>query len=373
MTRGDHQESLSIRRTAWKGIRKHFDSISTIAIVTIALRAAAFLPLLLCVDFGGKLPTWMGLIAGAAIYIAGAVPMRFWSREKMRRMFYSRHLNHRQQKVYEKWLKTGLLRYARGLVWGLPFLAGLVYFTVFYSILDVQTFLMPLRSLAILVGHEPDTSTGFLVAMGLIAFFGLIFAYGWWRDLPVEYLPARSLGPVKTLHWSRRIRKNHKKELRRNTFVNFLLCLPAFIGLGAVLVPYVLSHVDFSLSGEMVLNQLLRLRRTPPSPRELLMLAAVVLLLYLPFCIFRKTRNAALMGRLIKANSHSSHSSSSSGKKREYSLPEMPPKKVDFHPSMTGGQKMGEIQSSVISEERELAEDAARLSQEAEENDHAAG
>ena len=370
MTRGDNQESLSIRRTAWKGLRKNFDSICTVAIVTIVLRAAAFLPLLLCVDFGGKLPTWIGLIAGAFIYAVGAIPMRCWGREKMRRMFYSRHLNHRQKNVYEKWLKTGLLRYARGLLWGLPFLAGVVYFTVFRARLDAQTFWMPIRSLAILVGRQPDTSTGFLVSMGLMAFFGLLFAYGWWRDLPMEYLPVRSLGPVKTLHWTRHILEKHKKEMRRNTYANFLLSLPAFIGVAAVLVPYVRSHVDFSSSAEMMLNQLLRLRRTPPSTKELLMLAAVVLFLYVPFWIFRKTRNAALMGKLIKENTHTSHSS---GKKREYSMPEMPPKKVDFHPSITGGQKIHELKSDIISEERELAEDAARLAQEAEENDHEAG
>lgn len=369
MTTGENQEQLSIRRTAWNGLRKHFDGISTVAIVTIALRAAAFLPLLLCVDFGGKLPLWMGVAAGVAIYIFGAIPMRFWGREKMRRMFYSRHLNHRKKNVYEKWLKTGLVRYLRGIVWGLPFLAGAVYFTVFRAILDVQTFWMPLRPLAVLVGRQPDTSTGFLVAMGLMVLFGLMFAYGWWRDLPVEYLPARSLETEKTFHWSRRIRKNHKKEMRRNTIVNFFLSLPAVIGVGAVLVPYVRSHVDFSLSSDMVMNQLLRLRRTPPSTKELMMLAGVILLLYVPFWVFRKTRNAALMGRLMRENTQNSHSST---KKRQYTMPEMPPKKVDFHPSMVGKQELNARQSALIHEETGLSKDV-HLIEDAGRNDHEAG
>ncbi len=179
MVRGENPDQLSIRRTAWRGIRKNFDSISTIAIVTVALRAAAFLPMFLSVDFGGKLPTWMGLAAAAAVYIAGAIPMRFWGREKMRRMFYSRHLNSRKKNVYGKWLKTGLVRYLRGILWGLPFLAGMVYFTVFLSILDAKTFWMPVRSLAVLVGKEPDLATRMIIALGLMIAFGLLFAFGW--------------------------------------------------------------------------------------------------------------------------------------------------------------------------------------------------
>lgn len=365
MDRVEAQAKVSVWKIAWKCLQKNMNGIATVAAVTAALRIAVLLPLLLCVDFGGKLPMWMGYALAAAVYIGGVIPMRFWGREKMRRMIYSRHMNHKRNGIYQRWLKTGLLRYCRGILWGLPFLAGAVYFTVFRAKLDAQTFWRPLRPLAVLVGHEPDTSTGFLVAMGLMALFGLLFAYGWWRDLPFEYLPVRSLGPVKTLHWSRRILKNYRKEMRKNTLVNFLLAMPAWIGLGAVLVPYALKNVDFSLSPDVVLSQILRLLRSTLPESVLLMLGGVVLLLYVPFWILRKTRNTVLVAMLMRRNDHaSSHSSGhgSSGQTREGSSRPIEPKKVDFH---VVAENAGEQSAPQTHTENDKTQEAALKAQEA--------
>ena len=362
MTTGGNQGQLSIRKAAWRGLRKNLNEITTVAFVTALLRVAVFLPMLLCVDFGGKLPMWMGWVMAAAVYIGGVIPMRFWGREKMRRLFYSRHLNRRHKKIYQRWLNTGLLRYARGILWGLPFLAGLVYFTVFRRTLDAKTFWMPVRELAVLVGQEANLGTGLLVTLALMTVFGLVYAYGWWRDLPVEYLPVRSLETKPTFHWSRRIRKRHGKEMRRNTFVNFFLGLPALIGLGAVLTPYVRDNVDFSLSADMMVTQLLRLLRTPLPTAELLKLAAVVAVLYVPFWIFRKTRNAVLMGRLMRENDHGSHSSSH--KDVENVPPPVPAKKVDFHAGMGIGEKK-ETAPAQSADNNDFAQDAVQMAQEA--------
>ena len=302
------------------------------------------------------------------------IPMRFWGREKMRRVFYSRHLNHRHKNIYKKWLKTGLLRYARGILWGLPFLAGMVYFMVFRRTLDAKTFWMPVRNLAVLAGQEANLGTGLLVTLALMTVFGLMYAYGWWRDLPVEYLPVRSLETNKTFHWSRRVRKKHGKEMRRNTFVNFFLGLPALIGFGAVLAPYVRANVDFSLSADMMVTQILRLLRTPLPASELLKLGAVAAVLYVPFWIFRKTRNAALMGRLMRENAHGGRSSDQ--KNEENVPPPTPPKKVDFHASMESGEKKEtpapaaadtpkETPPVQTDENNDLAQEAARMAQEA--------
>ena len=384
MSTGDNHESVSIRRTAWRGIRKHFNEITTVAVVTVLLRIAAFLPMLLCVDFGGKLPTWMGLVAAATVYVVGPIPMRFWGREKMRRVFYSRHLNHRHKNIYKKWLKTGLLRYARGILWGIPFLAGLVYFTVFRRTLDAKTFWMPVRNLAVLVGQEANLGTGMLVTLFLMIVFGLMFAHGWGRDLPIEYLTVRSLEAMKTLHWSRRIVKNHKKEIRRNTFQNFLLSLPVLIGLGAVLVPYVRANVDFSMSADMTATQILRLLRTPLPTAELLKLAAVAAVLYVPFWIFRKTSNAALIGKLMKEKTHTSHSADY----KEVSVtPPAAAKKVDFQASMGSNEKKQKLPHALddtlektlppalddslfdqTDEKDDFAQDADRIAQDDDEN-----
>ena len=363
MTTGGNQGQLSIRKAAWRGLRKNLSEITTVAFVTALLRVAVFLPMLLCVDFGGKLPMWMGWVMAAAVYIGGVIPMRFWGREKMRRLFYSRHLNRRHKKIYQRWLNTGLLRYARGILWGLPFLAGVIYFTVFRRILDYKTFEAPIHWLATLLGGDVSLALG--IIFGLMAFFGVLFAYGWWRDLPVEYLPVRSLDTKPTFHWSRRIRKRHGKEMRRNTFANFFLSLPALIGLGAVLTPYVRANVDFSLSADMMVTQLLRLLRTRMPTAEMLKLAAVAAVLYVPFWIFRKTRNAVLMGRLMRENDHGSHSSSH--KDVENAAPPVPAKKVDFHAGMGNGEKK-ETTPAQTAENSDFAQEAARMAQEAAEH-----
>lgn len=369
MTSGERKARLSVWKSVWKCLKNNIDGIALVAVVTAVLRIAVFLPLLLCVDFGGKLPMWMGYALAVAVYIVGVIPMRFWGREKMRRMVYSRHMNQKQKGIYQKWLKTGLLRYLRGILWGLPFLAGTVYCIVYYP-KDVKTFWMPIRELARLVGQEPNIGTGFLVALALMAVFGLLFAYGWWRDLPFEYLPARSLGPKKTLHWSRSILKKHRKEMRKTTLVNFLLALPAWIGLGAVLVPYALGSVDFSLSPEIVLSQVLRLLRSPLPGKVLMMIGGEVLLLYVPFWIFRKTRNTVLMGYLMREHGHGFHSS-----RHEGTNPSSPaaPKTVDFHPGMESSEEKDAPFSAPASEDDSVkeaarkAQEAAKLAQEAAE------
>lgn len=307
MTMAEKKTPLSVGKAARRAIRRHFDQVTTVGFVQIVLRVAVFSPLLLTRLSGGKLPAWICWAGVAALYIALVIPLRFWAREKLRRLFYTRNQSAKKRNVYQKWLKTGLLRYLRGILWGLPFLAGAVYFTVFRRILDAKTMWMPIRQLAVLVGREPDITTGGLIALGLMAVFGLLFAYGWWRDLPLEYMPVRSLGPIKSLHWSRRILKKHRGEMRKGTAVNFFLSLPAVIGAVAVLVPYVMKQIDFSLGGEMVLNMLLRLLRSPLPRMILLELAGVAVVLYLPLWGYRKMRNAALIAQLMHENSDHTH------------------------------------------------------------------
>ena len=367
MGKEEGQIKVPVWETAWKCLKTNMNDITTVGIVTAALRALVVLPLFLSANFGGKLPLWMCLVMSAFVYIAGVIPMRFWAREKMRRMVYSRHMNHHRKDVYKKWLAAGLLRYIRGCLWGLPFLAGLVYFTVFRLILDAQTFWLPIRPLAVLLGREPDTSAGFLAAMGLMAVFGLLFAYGWWRDLPMEYLPARSLGPVKTLHWSRRILKKYRKQMRICTLVNILLSLPAWIGLGAVLVPYAMKSVDFSVSPDLMFSQLLNLLRSRLPLSVLLMLGGVVLLLYVPFWALRKTRNTALIAQLMRQNDHTvsrhSHSSSSGSGTHSGSTP-VEPKIVNFRPGLGNAEKKETPPPAWNAGEKNTAADAARTARE---------
>ena len=307
---------ISIGKAAWRVITRHFDAVSTVTIVQIAVRAAVFVPLLLSSSFGGKLPPWMTWLMALAVYIALVIPLRFWAKEKMRRQFYTRHMPRKKRNPYERWLKTGLLRYLRGILWGLPFIVSFGYVFICYYVLDGKTYWQPFHWLGnLLAGKSAAALDGgnvglaLVIVFALIIVFALLFAYGWWRDLPMEYLPVRSLGTVKSLHWSKRILKKYRGQMRKCTFVNALLCLPALIGAGIVLVPYVKERINFSLGAETVFATALRTLRSSLPTTQLLALAVVALALYLPLCVFRKTRNAALMGRLMKDNVHHIHHS----------------------------------------------------------------
>ena len=351
----------SIGKVTRKGMKRNFDEISKAALVQLLIRAAIiasafFLPqgfrYLLSMEAGSSVlklspetAERISAIASAAVsialYVFLLIPLRFWARHKIRRVYYRHSSQDKKQRgVYGKWLSTGLLRYLRGLLWGLPFIACMVYFTVMRTILDAPTFNAPIHWLALLLAGNPENGVGNVsLAWGLIGalivLFGLLFAYGWWRDLPFEYLPVRSIGTSKTLHWSRHILKRHRREMLGNTCINFLLSLPAILGFGAVIGMYALDRVNFSLSIEMVMAQVRNLVTQPVPQLVLLELLAVFTILYLPFCIYRKCRNGAMMARCMR--SRHSHSDGSSLQKETEKTPEttaepVPEKQADVKP-----------------------------------------
>ena len=312
MSTHENESRVSIGKAARKGIGRHYDEISKAVFVQLLIRAALIAPLIFCKSMGGRLPDMLAAVASLVVFVFFLIPMRFWARQKIRRVYY-RHTSKDKIHVgaYMKWLSTGLLRYFRGFLWGLPFIACMVYLTVFRTILDGPTFEMPIHWLAMQLAGNPENGTGNVnLAVGIIAaavaLFGLLFAYGWWRDLPFEYLPVRSFGAVKTLHWSRHIYKHYRKDMIGNVCVNFMLSLPAILGFGAVLGMYAMDNVNFSYGITVTMPQIRRLFTQPVPRLVLLELLAVFAVLYLPLCVYRKCRNAVLIARKMRhRHSHS--------------------------------------------------------------------
>ena len=304
----------STGKKALLAIRKHFDQVSAVTFIQAAARLAFFALILFPGILGVNTPHWIAWLCAAAIYILAIIPLRFWAKEKMRRLFYSHHSSSRKKNPYEKWLKTGLIRYGRGFLWGIPFLIGFFYFVIGYSLLDAKTYEAPIHWLAMLLEGKSPSATGtgnvtlaMILIVCLMAFFAFLFAYGWWRDLSVEYLPVRSIGTRKSFRWAKRIRKNHGKEMRGHVAVNMLLTIPALIGFGAVAVLYVREKIDFSLPMQIVLNRVKNLLNNPLPTAQILELIAVFVILYLPFCVVRKMRNAALIGKLMRDQTEHHH------------------------------------------------------------------
>lgn len=313
MPSDNSMEKLTVDQAVMRVLKRHFDESSNVGFVLVLVHALMLSPVLLPVSIFAKLPLWINAIVSALIYLFLVMPLRYWGREKIRRLFYSRNTISRNTQPYKRWMHAGLLRLSRALLWGAPFLAGVLYLLIGKSKLPYTEMWAPFRPLAVLVGKEPDTFTGMLVGLVILALLGLLFAYGWWRDMPFEYLPVRSLGRKHTLHWSRRIMKHHRKEVVKVTLVNILLCLPAVIGYAAVLIPYVKSQVDFSLSNDLVLNMIMRVFKNPLPTTQILLLIAVTAALYLPLCGVRKMRNAALIAKIMRQNRPHHHHSHAEG------------------------------------------------------------
>jgi hypothetical protein len=108
--------------------------------------------------------------------------------------------------------------------------------------------------------------------------------------------------------------KAHRGSVAAVTFVNALLCILAVAGAAAVMIPYVLANVDFSLSKNLVVNLVLRLLKTPLPAKQLMALGAVALFLYLPLCGLRKMRDAALIAKYMREDApHHHHQDSAEG------------------------------------------------------------
>ena len=279
----------------------------------------------------GGIPWQIGLAVAAAVWVLLVLPLRCQGGEKLRRMFYSRARSGDAGIPYGTWLRTEISRCVRGLMWGLPFFAVIgaaAYsgYQLYAAPINKGERLQSVQNLAAWVGREPALDTGLAVALGAAAILllvtGLLFAYGWWRNMPVEYLPSRAIGAGKTFRWARRMRRHHRARFVGTTAVNALMCLPAMAGAVAVLYHYGQTLADYlrqNLSGGDSIGMMqirAALSRLPvPGRTHLLALTGVFLALYLPFCLIRKMRNARLVARLIRSSEerHRRHHSSASG------------------------------------------------------------
>lgn len=277
--------------------------MAALAISQALLRAAAFawpflMPLLLGPD--SALPGWLWVVPSALIYVFGVIPCRCMAGEKLRAWTGGDAASLSGGKPYLRWLLAGLARYGRGIVWGLPFLVSVGYLADGYQNKPFNEMWEPIMKMATLMGKEPTLAIGLPMAGALLALFGLVFAYGWWRDIALEYLPVRHMGVKKAFRSARSLRKKGKGKLLSNIPVHVLLTLPSLAGFLLVLLPYVLSKVRAVSSIDLMVTQLLRVLRSPLPKEQLLLLLAVFLAVHLPLCMVRKARNAALMGKLMQ-------------------------------------------------------------------------
>ena len=314
MSRIAKRKKRDVTRQALKAMHRNLSQVMMIGIVELLARLLALAPLVILTLQSGKgAAGFAGLVLSIALYVGLVIPLRSWGGESLRRIFFSRNQPKRTGLPYRKWLLTGLLRHARGLLWGLPFMICLGYFVIGYGTLPVTDMWRPVQNLPTLLGMEASLKTGIFMVGALMLLLAALFAYGWWRDMPVEYLPSRSLGAVKTIHWARRMRQHHGRVLMDVTLINILLALPAAVAFLALLIPYMRDVVD--ASGAVALtNSIRQLTNLNAIPRDKALIAiCIFFLLYLPLCMLRKMRSAAAVAQLMKSRTQTQGSSGAAG------------------------------------------------------------
>ena len=291
---------MPVGLTAYLALRGWSRKIALLMLNQVLLRVVSLLPLIFFVNkiSFAFFPAWAWLILTGLIHLFAVIPMRFYAGEKFRQYSGSNPVPASGKIPYGVWLRCGLLRCGRGLLWGLPFLVGIILFLYGMEYLPFNTLGGSIQQFATLLGREPSLNEGLAVVFALLVIFGVIFALGWWRDLPMEYLPARILGSRGVNQYAQKVRARAQGMMAKNMLQNMLLSLPAMIGALAVILPYILDNIRVTSNKLMLLQGILRVIKSPLPGMQILLLVLVFLILYLPCCALRKMRNAVLVRRL---------------------------------------------------------------------------
>lgn len=245
------------------------------------------------------------LIAALAI-----LPFRFLYGEKLRAYLRRDDRAEKSGVPYVKWLQGGCMRLLRGLLWGLPFLAGFGYFVWLMenenmSFTEVGQFFARIAAFFSFFSADGGlTARGMMLYFSALLLFALLFALGWRRDMALEYLDVRSSGIRGILRQNREIITRARGAIARGMVENLLLSLPALVLLALVIYPYLHANIRISENPLMTVRNLKKLLMQPPPLRTMLLLAADFLFVYLPLCVVRKMRNAVLIDRLTRGDSH---------------------------------------------------------------------
>lgn len=249
--------------------------------------------LLLYFAFTGGQKVLFGCLAGAVL-IFGLMPGRYW---------LGRMLQGDAAKAqYPRRVLQGMARFGCGIVWCLPVIGFAGWMLHALTTLPFNKAGQIIKQFSFLVFSPPSADTGVMGVGVVLAVLALIAAFGWRRQMAMEYLRDTALLSGRELmKKTADIRKKGAKKLAGVTAVNVLIALPGMAIFAAVLVPYVWGQLSLAKGNTMMMLQLLLDMLKKPLPGEqLLLLAAAYVLVYLPLHLVRKMRIAKAVRALEK-------------------------------------------------------------------------
>ncbi|MBR6524837.1 MAG: hypothetical protein IKT57_02570 [Clostridia bacterium] len=283
--------------SAFAFIRKHVGKVALSAVMQVLLRVVALAPVVcalagLKVPFLGAYNTAVMAAISAVMYLFLVMPLRF----KAYQMVAVEGAGYAAAS-YGVCVAAALRRVVAGLLWGLPFIASAGLWFYAFNGMEMPDFFKILTALGNLVGGRFDA--GIVLWVGGILVFGLLFAYGWWYNMPKDYAPLDK-GVRHAFKRAGKMRAKNGGKFVKNALINMLLTLPSLILMAAKLAMHYVGSINFSM-GAMAAAQQLMNALTDALPKETLVyLAVVVLLVHVPLCVIRKIRNAVLTVKCLK-------------------------------------------------------------------------
>ena len=290
MARSQHEKHLS----AGKIIRKNIGKVIGKTLVQLLLRVIALIPLYFAlkgVSIPGVEQSAILLCALSGIlYLLMVMPLRYlatgfvWVEKGY------------EKPAYGTMLAASLRRVSVGLVWGLPFIASAGLWFYAFNGMEMPTFFSILTTLGGIVGGRFDA--GIVLWVGGIAVFALLFAFGWWYNMPKDYAYLGD-GVKAAFRKAGRMRAKNGAKYVGNAIVNMVLTVPSLVIMAAVMGVHYVGSVNLSM-GAMAAAQQLMSQLTRPLPAQTMAYLAVALVVvHVPLCVYRKTRNAVLTYKLL--------------------------------------------------------------------------
>ena len=298
----------SEKKTVRRVLKERLLPLCGYTLLFALLRIPPFICLYMVIRGGEDARLPVGAWAAFAVLLHAflVIPARGFFRTRM-----AKELGERDEyAAYGEYLRFGLLRYARGLAWGVPFLfGGALYLYRMEAVSFAEQGLM-FEAIARFFGFPQGSG---LVAKGVILYFamlfllGLLFAWGWRRDLAADHLSVRGRRAAEVFAQGARVRRFGAARLRKHTLTQFLLSLPGLMLSAAVLLPYALENLRFSGNIAATWRSAKKLLTQCPPTDRLVLLGAVLLLVMLPLCVLRRLRSASVVRELTREEAESGH------------------------------------------------------------------
>lgn len=285
------------RLRTFRVLKNHAPAIMSTALLQLLLRVAALAPVAVClkgveIPFLGEYTQVCCWIVSALFYLFGVMPIRAAGYQ----LLPQRELNAGRGN-YKTYLGYALRRVFAGLVWGIPFVLVTGLFIYAFNGMELPQFFKILTTLGSWVGGSFDA--GIVVWMAAIVLFALLFAYGWWRNTPKDYVPLHR-GVRHAFMAGKTIRRRHLGAYWGYACVNMLLTLPSLLLILAIVGMDFVGGISFAGGAMAAVQGVMMKLRTPLSSSAVLYLALTFLLVHFPLCVLRKLRMSALTCRLYQ-------------------------------------------------------------------------